>query len=139
MEHHKQQVHKRNQEANLGLHPTTCSPDSEFPHVQRQHARQAIPDERTINSIAELFKTFGDPTRARILLALSKGELRVCCIAEVLNMTQSAISHQLRILRQARLVRARREGREMFYALDDDHVMTIIGQGLAHVEELENK
>lgn len=140
MEQINRQAHQHKHILAAGARRTPCDAcDSRIPHVRREAARQAIAGEETIERLAELFKTFGDPTRARILIALSQGELRVCCIAQVLDMTQSAISHQLRILRQTHLVRARREGREMFYALDDDHVMTIIGQGLAHVKEMEPK
>ena len=98
-------------------------------------ARQEMPLLETLDDLADLFKLFGDTTRVRILWALSKGELCVCDIAQLLEMGQSAISHQLRILRQARLVRCRREGKNAIYALDDDHVQQIIDLGLAHIEE----
>ena len=88
-----------------------------------------MPDEERLYDLAELFKVFGDTTRIRILYVLFESE------AALLNMTQSAISHQLRILKQARLVRSRREGKTVFYALDDDHVRTVIGQGMEHIEE----
>ena len=78
---------------------------------------------------------FGDTTRIRILYVLFEAEMCVCDIAEILNMTQSAISHQLRVLKQARLVRNRREGKQIYYSLADDHVRTIIGQGMDHIEE----
>jgi len=94
-----------------------------------------MPDEDVLYDLAELFKVFGDSTRIRILFVLFDAEICVCDIAESLHMTQSAISHQLRILKQARLVKSRREGKSVFYFLADDHVRTIIGQGLAHVEE----
>ena len=99
------------------------------------HARSALSDPNTVDALSELFKVLGDPTRIRILQVLHDGRLCVCDIAETLGMTQSAISHQLRILRQARLVRATREGRSMFYTLDDDHVAHIFEQGLIHVSE----
>ena len=98
-------------------------------------ARQALTDPETVAALADLFKVLGDPTRIRILQALHDTRLCVCDIAETLGMTQSAISHQLRVLRQARLVRARREGRSVFYALDDDHVAHMCEQGLLHVSE----
>ena len=85
--------------------------------------------------LAELFRIFGDSTRIRILYVLFESEMCVCDIAQLLGMTQSAISHQLRLLKNARLVKARREGKTVFYALADDHVKTIIGQGLDHVRE----
>ena len=99
------------------------------------HARKALSSPDTVEALAELYKILGDPTRIRILQVLHDGRLCVCDIAETLEMTQSAISHQLRILRQARLVRATREGRSMFYTLDDDHVAHIFEQGLIHVSE----
>ena len=94
-----------------------------------------MPDEERLYDLAELFKVFGDTTRIRILYVLFESEMCVCDIAELLGMTQSAISHQLRILKQARLVRSRREGKTVFYALDDEHVRTVIGQGMEHIEE----
>ena len=97
--------------------------------------RASMPDEDTLYYLSELFRIFGDSTRIRILYALFEAELCVCDIAEVLGMTQSAISHQLRALKNARLVKGRREGKTVFYALADDHVKTIIGQGLDHVAE----
>ena len=78
---------------------------------------------------------FGDTTRIRILYVLFEAEMCVCDIAEILNMTQSAISHQLRVLKQVRLVRNRRDGKQIYYSLADDHVRTIIGQGMDHIEE----
>ena len=97
--------------------------------------RPDLPDEETLYELAELFKVFGDSTRIRILYALFESEMCVCDIAELLNMSQSAISHQLRLLKQARLVRARREGKTVFYFLADDHVRTMIGQGMEHIQE----
>ena len=94
-----------------------------------------MPDEESLYDLAELFKVFSDSTRIRILYALFESELCVCDIAEVLSMTQSAISHQLRVLKQARLVRNRREGKQIYYSLADDHVRTIIGQGMDHITE----
>ena len=94
-----------------------------------------MPAEDELYDLAELFKVFGDSTRIRILFALFENEICVCDLAELLNMTQSAISHQLRILKNARLVKSRREGKQVFYFLADDHVRTIINQGLDHIEE----
>ena len=94
-----------------------------------------MPDEDTLFDVAELFKIFGDSTRIRILSALSQAEMCVCDICSVLNMTKSAVSHQLRILRQAKLVKNRRQGKEIFYSLDDDHVLSIINLALEHIEE----
>lgn len=92
-------------------------------------------DEETLYNLAELFKVFGDPTRIRILYTLTRQELCVQDIADALSMTQSAISHQLRILKQMSLVKFRREGKTIYYSLADDHVSTIMSQGLEHVCE----
>jgi ArsR family transcriptional regulator len=97
--------------------------------------RAKMPAEEDLYDLAELFKIFGDTTRIKILSALFEAEMCVCDIAFLLNMTQSAISHQLRVLKQARLVRYRKEGKVVFYALDDDHIKQIIDQGLVHIFE----
>lgn len=94
-----------------------------------------LPEEDELYDLAELFKVFGDSTRIRILSVLFGEELCVCDLAEVLGMNQSAISHQLRILKNARLVKSRRDGKQVFYSLADDHVSTIIAMGLEHIEE----
>ena len=96
---------------------------------------ETMPDETELDSLAELFKVFGDPTRIRILFVLFETEVCVCDLARALNMTQSAVSHQLRILKQSRLVMNRREGKSMFYSLADDHVRTMIAQGREHILE----
>lgn len=97
--------------------------------------RKKLPPEEEMVLLAELFKVFGDSTRMKILFVLSHGELCVCDIAEILSMTQSAVSHQLRILKQAKLIKNRREGRSVIYFLADNHVRTIISQGKEHIEE----
>ena len=97
--------------------------------------RTETPDDTTITRLSETFKIFGDNTRIRILWTLFDKELSVSEISEALNMSQSAISHQLRTLKQARLIKARRDGKNSFYSLDDDHVKRIIEQVLIHVEE----
>jgi ArsR family transcriptional regulator len=97
--------------------------------------RTKMPREETLYDLAELFKVFGDSTRIRILWALDEAELCVCDIAVLLNMTQSAISHQLRVLKQANLVRNRKEGKIVFYSLIDEHVKQIFNQGLDHTME----
>lgn len=96
---------------------------------------ETMPDEEELYDLAELFKVFGDSTRIRILFVLFEAEVCVCDLAHTLNMTQSAISHQLRILKQNKLVRSRREGKSVFYSLADGHVRTIIAQGREHIEE----
>lgn len=97
--------------------------------------RTEMPGDDELYDLAELFKVFGDSTRIRILFALFEQEMCVCDIADTLNMTQSAISHQLRILKQSKLVGNRREGKQVIYFLADDHVRTIIDQGINHIEE----
>ena len=94
-----------------------------------------MPEETELYDLAELFKVFGDSTRIRILFVLIEAEVCVCDLAKVLNMTQSAISHQLRILKANKLVNSRREGKSVFYSLADGHVRTIIAQGREHIEE----
>ena len=96
---------------------------------------ETMPDETELDSLAELFKVFGDPTRIRILFVLFETEVCVCDLARALNMTQSAVSHQLRILKHSRLVKNRREGKSMFFSLADDHVRTMIAQGREHILE----
>ena len=100
-----------------------------------EKVQKEMPDEDTLYDLTELFRIFGDSTRIRILYVLFEAEMCVCDIAALLGMTQSAISHQLRALKNARLVSSRREGKTVFYALADDHVKTIIDQGLEHILE----
>jgi DNA-binding transcriptional ArsR family regulator len=111
-----------------------CS-DTEQHAINVAAARESMLSEREFLFLAELFKALGDYTRVRILFALSIGELCVCALAEVLDMSQSAISHQLRLLRAAKLVRYRKEGKNVFYSLDDDHVRNLVSQGLDHIKE----
>ena len=94
-----------------------------------------VPTEEELYDLAELFKVFGDSTRIKILYVLVESDMSVGDIAQALNMTQSSISHQLRVLKQSRLVRYRREGKNIVYSLADDHVHTIMSQGLEHLEE----
>ncbi len=96
---------------------------------------QDMPDEEMLYDLAELFRIFGDSTRIKILYVLFEAEMCVCDIAELLRMTQSAISHQLRVLKQSKLVKFRREGKTIYYSLADDHVRTIIGMGMEHLCE----
>ena len=97
--------------------------------------RQALIEQADVTDLAETFRALGDPTRVRILDALSHGELCVCDLAALVGMSESAVSHQLRLLRNLRLVRPRRDGRMVFYALDDRHIITLFRQGLRHVQE----
>ncbi|MCR3923428.1 MAG: metalloregulator ArsR/SmtB family transcription factor [Firmicutes bacterium] len=89
--------------------------------------------EKEILGLSEIFKALGDPTRIRILYALTQSELCVCDLVDILAMTQSAISHQLRTLRNLRLVKYRKEGKKVFYSLDDEHIINFLTQGLAHI------
>ena len=102
--------------------------------------RSGLPAEELLCDLADLFKLFGDTTRMRILFSLFESELCVCAIAELLSMTQSAISHQLSVLKKNNLINCRREGKTVFYFLADEHVRTIIGQGFEHLtEERKNR
>ena len=94
-----------------------------------------MPMEENLYDLADLFKVFGDSTRIKILWALDESEMCVCDIAVLLNMTQSAISHQLRVLRQARLIKNRKDGKVVFYSLEDEHIKQIFDQGLIHMNE----
>lgn len=96
-------------------------------------ARNAMPPEEVLFRLAETFKVLGDPTRVRILYALSLEELCVCDIASLLGTTKSAISHQLRLLRSLRIVRHRKDGRIVYYSLDDSHVGNLLREGLSHI------
>ncbi len=94
-----------------------------------------IPDDELLCDLGDLFKVFGDSTRIKILYSLFEKELCVCAIADLLNMTQSAVSHQLKTLKDAKLVSNRRDGKTIFYSLADEHVKTIIGMGFEHITE----
>lgn len=98
-------------------------------------ARAALPDEAVVADLSEFFKAFGDPTRVRILLALARAELCVCDLAALLDMSHSAVSHQLRYLRVMKIVKYRREGKMAYYSLDDTHVHAVLRTGLDHVLE----
>ncbi len=97
--------------------------------------RGKMPDEELLKELADFYKVFGDSTRIKILCVLLESEMCVCDLAEVLKMTQSAISHQLRVLKQMKLVKNRREGKTVFYSLADGHIQTIISQGMEHITE----
>jgi DNA-binding transcriptional ArsR family regulator len=104
-----------------------------------ERVKEVMPEEENLYDLAELFKVFGDTTRIKLLWALDKEEMCVCDLAILLNMTQSAVSHQLRVLKQARLVKFRRDGKNVYYSLDDDHVKLMFEQGLLHINEKEPK
>ena len=110
--------------------------EAEETHPERiAQAKSQLPDDDTLFALADLYKIFGDSTRLRILYVLFDTELCVCDIAELLGMTVSAISHQLRVLKQSRLVKYRKSGKSVLYTLADDHVHAILGQGMEHVNE----
>ena len=100
-----------------------------------ERVRQQMPDETPVYEVSELFKVFGDSTRSRMICALRLEEMCVCDLAALLNMTQSAISHQLRILRSSRLVKSRKQGRVVYYSLDDDHIGEIFSLAFTHIME----
>lgn len=105
-------------------------------HEEAIHkVEKILPDEKILFDLAEIYKIFGDLTRIKILFILMKSEMCVCDLSEMLGMTQSAISHQLRTLKQSKLVKARREGKSVFYSLSDSHVETILNQGMEHISE----
>ena len=110
----------------------------EYNHVHSdvlEEVENSLPDEEMLYDIAELFKVFGDSTRTRIISALFEAELCVCDIADLLKMTTSAVSHQLRTLRQTTIVKSRRSGKEIYYSLDDEHIKEIYKMALAHLRE----
>lgn len=110
--------------------------EAEETHPERiAEAKSRLPDDDTLFALADLYKIFGDSTRLRILYVLFDTELCVCDIAQLLGMTVSAISHQLRVLKQSRLVKYRKSGKSVLYTLADDHVHAILGQGMEHVNE----
>ncbi len=114
------------------------APVCDFLHVHEDAVQQVLaelPDEERLYDLAELFRMFGDTTRIRILYLLFESELCVCDLAKLLGVTQSAVSHQLRALKDAKLVRFRRAGKTVFYTLDDDHVRSILALGMEHIME----
>jgi len=103
-------------------------------HEGAAAVQATMPNEDLLYDLANFFKVLGDSTRVRILMALDVSELCVCDLADALSMTKSAVSHQLRALRQARLVRYRKEGKNVFYSLDDEHVRAVIEMALVHLQ-----
>ncbi len=97
--------------------------------------RRALPQDEVLYDLAELFKIFGDSTRVKILYALLEGELCVCDLASLMEVSQSAVSHQLRVLKSSKLVKFRREGKTVYYSLADEHVTRILNQGMEHIQE----
>ena len=114
------------------------TPQCDYLHAHQdvvERIQKRLPSQERLYDLAELYKVFGDSTRIKILYVLFEAEMCVCDIAQVLGMTQSAISHQLRVLKQSKLVKCRREGKTVFYALADEHVRTIIDMGMEHLCE----
>lgn len=100
-----------------------------------EQTKASMPPTDTLFELADFFKVFGDSTRIRIMCALFESELNVCCIADIVGMEQSTVSHQLRVLRQENLVKVRRDGKQSFYSLEDDHIRKIFEMGLEHILE----
>ena len=119
----------------MAIHDVECCDTFQTHEEILKIVNEQMPDEDELYDLAELFKVFGDSTRIRILYVLFEAEVCVCDLAETLNMTQSAVSHQLKILKQSKLVKSRREGKTVFYSLADGHVRTIIAQGREHINE----
>jgi DNA-binding transcriptional ArsR family regulator len=117
--------------------PSECSGSNELAvHPELvEHVRAMLPNDEFLYDLAELFKVFGDSTRMKVLYTLLENELCVGDIALVLNLSPSAVSHQLRILKRSKLVKFRRSGKVIYYSLDDDHVSSIIAKGAEHVKE----
>jgi len=116
------------------------TPEARHAHIVNpglvRKVRNRLKPEETMALLAETFRVLGDPARAKILFALLQAELCVCDLAEIVGASESAVSHHLRILRALRLVRHRRDGRQVYYSLTDEHIRTLIADGLDHVEEL---
>ena len=114
---------------------TPCCEEAIIHADTLMQVKSLLPEDEVLYDLAELFKIFGDSTRVKILYALLEAELCVCDIAKLLEVSQSAVSHQLRILKQGRLVKSRREGKSIFYSLADSHVETVLAQGMEHISE----
>ena len=130
-----EQMSKKNGVNRMAMNDVECCDFYQVHEDVVKAVTAKMPDEDELYDLAEIFKVFGDSTRIKILYVLFESEMCVCDIAQLLNMNQSAISHQLKILKQSRLVKSRREGKAVFYSLADGHVRTIINQGLEHIEE----
>ena len=129
------QIKNRKEGDTLNVNDVECCDSFQVHDDLVDIVNKTMPAEEELYDLAELFKVFRDSTRIRILFVLFEAEVCVCDLAETLHMTQSAISHQLRILKQSKLVKSRREGKSVFYSLADGHVRTIIAQGREHIEE----
>lgn len=114
---------------------TPCCQEETIHEDAVESVRSQLPPDELLYDLAELFKIFGDSTRIKILYALLERELCVCDIAKLMDVTQSAVSHQLRVLKHSKLVKFRREGKTIYYSLADEHVIRILSQGMEHIEE----
>ena len=112
-----------------------CCQETQTHPSRIETVKKLLPADEVLYDLAALFKIFGDSTRIKLLYALYESELCVCDLADVLGLTQSAVSHQLRLLKSSKLVKFRREGKTVFYSLADDHVVRILSQGMEHLEE----
>ena len=112
-----------------------CCEETEVHESAVEQVRRQLPEDEVLYDLAELFKIFGDSTRVKILYALLESELCVCDIAKLMEVSQSAVSHQLRVLKGSKLVKFRREGKTLYYSLADDHVVRILSQGMEHILE----
>lgn len=119
----------------MAVNEIECCESHEIHEELLKKVNDNMLEENELYNLAELFKVFGDSTRIRILFVLFEAEVCVCDLAQILDMTQSAISHQLKVLKQSRLVKSRREGKSIYYSLADEHVRTIIAQGCDHIKE----
>lgn len=119
---------------NQDMKSALCDCDVIHPDMV-ERVKRYMPDEEKLYDLADFFKVFGDSTRVKMLWALDRGELCVCDLAVLLNMTKSAISHQLKTLRQEKLVKYRRDGKNAFYSLQDEHVKNLLEIGMEHIEE----
>lgn len=119
----------------MGTREPPCCEEMQVHTDVVEQVRRLLPQDEVLYDLAELFKIFGDSTRVKILYALLEGELCVCDIAKLMEVTQSAVSHQLRVLKGSKLVKFRREGKTVYYSLADEHVISILSQGMEHILE----
>lgn len=119
----------------MGTREPPCCEEMQVHTDVVEQVRMQLPQDEVLYDLAELFKIFGDSTRVKILYALLEGELCVCDIAKLMEVTQSAVSHQLRVLKGSKLVKFRREGKTVYYSLADEHVISILSQGMEHILE----
>ena len=119
----------------MAINATPCCQEETVHEDAVESVRTQLPPDELLYDLAELFKIFGDSTRIKILYALLERELCVCDIAKLMDVTQSAVSHQLRVLKSSKLVKFRRDGKTVYYSLADDHVIRILSQGMEHIEE----